>query len=183
MVFVAKASMPTPLPPPPPAGAQPDASWPVPQTPPPIPVGISIPEARVDARVIPVGVTDAGNLDVPPNFVEAGWYMSGTRPGDVGSAVIDGHVDTGGWVPMPGIFKHLRDLESRDIITVRMSDGTDVRFSVTESNVYDKNKFPGELIFHENDAAYLKIITCHGKWLPSENTYADRLVVTAVLVK
>src|ERR1700722_17102742 len=54
---------------------------------------IIIPTAGVNVPIINVGVTPQGNLDVPHNFTQAGWYMYGTVPGAIGSAVIDGHVD------------------------------------------------------------------------------------------
>src|ERR1700727_2277723 len=72
------------------------------------PLRISIPAAGTDAPIIALGLTGAGNLDTPHNFVQAGWYDYGPVPGQAGSAVIDGHVDNGGFSPtVNGIFKNL----------------------------------------------------------------------------
>ncbi len=148
---------------------------------PAVPTHLSIPDAKVSADIIEVGVTDKGNLDVPPNYTEVGWYKYGKRPGETGSAVLDGHVDDGGKVPGP--FKHLRDARIGDDIYVTMSNGSVLHYRVKASKVYDLNKFPGEMVFHETGDTYLKIITCHGKFVPSIGTYNQRLIVSAVLVQ
>jgi sortase (surface protein transpeptidase) len=145
------------------------------------PTHLAIPGARVDAHVIPVGVTKTNNLDVPPNFVQVGWYEYGAKPGQVGNAVLDGHVDNGGSVA--GVFKHLRDLKPGDDVYVSGGDGSHLHFKVQRSDVYLTSKFPSDVVFNQNDGQpILKIITCHGSFVPSTGTYDHRLVVTAVLV-
>jgi sortase (surface protein transpeptidase) len=147
---------------------------------PSIPKRLIIPTAKVNARVVGVTVTDEGNLDVPPNLVEVGWYSPGTIPGDVGSAVLDGHVDNGAFTD--GVFKHLRDVKLGDEISVVGENGQTIKFVVTESNVYQTDSFPAESVFHKYDGATIKIITCHGKWMPARKTYDQRLVVTATRI-
>ncbi|MDQ2933019.1 MAG: class F sortase [bacterium] len=144
------------------------------------PVSISIPTARVDADVINVGVTKTNNLDVPPNFHQTGWYKFGTLPGNIGNAVIDGHVDNGGSID--GVFKHLKDVKSGDVITITLSDKTIVRYAVTKFDVVKTTEFPGVSVFTGTDKAVLKIITCHGKFVKSMDTYDQRLIVTAELL-
>lgn len=139
-----------------------------------------IPNAKVNTNIIEVGITAKGNLDVPNNYTEVGWYKYGPKPGQIGSAVLDGHVDNGGSIPGP--FKNLRNLKVGDDIYVDMSDGTRVHYKVTLSEVYDTDKFPGKKVFHENDNKYLKLITCHGKFVKSMDTYDKRLIITAVMV-
>ncbi|MDP3962674.1 MAG: class F sortase [bacterium] len=145
-----------------------------------VPARIIIPTARLNTNVISVGITKEGKLDVPKNYVEAGWYKYGTVPGKIGSAVIDGHVDNGGKIPGP--FKHLRLVKPGDNIYIIMNDGQFLHYSVLSADVYDTDKFPGEEVFHESGKAYLKIITCHGKFIPSIKNYDQRLIVEAVLV-
>lgn len=145
-----------------------------------VPAHLVIPNAKVEASIIKVGVTPKGNLDVPNNYKEVGWYKSGVVPGQMGSAVIDGHVDNGGATPGP--FKHLKDLKAGDDIYVTMNDGSILHYAVANSDVYLTSKFPSTKIFTQSDNKYLKIITCHGTFVPRLNTYDQRLVVTAVLV-
>jgi LPXTG-site transpeptidase (sortase) family protein len=143
------------------------------------PIHLTIPNAHVDTNIIDLGVTSKGNLDVPGNYTEVGWYKYGARPGEIGSAVLDGHVDNGGSIPGP--FKHLRDLKAGDDIYVSMSDGKVLHYKVTVSQVYPLSQFPGEMVFNQTGDRYLKIITCHGKFVPKLGTYDQRLIVTAVL--
>ena len=144
------------------------------------PVHLNIPNAHVDASVIPVGVTKTNNLDVPPNFVQVGWYEYGPKVGQVGNAVLDGHVDNGGSID--GVFKHLRDLKPGDDVYVTGSDGKQLHFKVDHSDVYLTTQFPSDVVFNQNSGQpILKIITCHGTYVPSMGTYDHRLVVTAVL--
>ena len=143
------------------------------------PVRIIIPTAKVNTTVIPVGVTPKGNLDTPPNFVQAGWYKNGVVPGQIGSAVIDGHVDNGANIPGP--FKHLKDVKIGDVIDITNTSGQILHFSVSRIDAYKNEDFPSQSIFNDYSGPLLKIITCHGKFVASKKTYDQRLVVTAVL--
>ena len=144
-----------------------------------IPARITIAAAKVSADIIPVGVTPTGNLDTPHNFVQAGWYKYGTKPGQVGSAVIDGHVDNGASIPGP--FKRLDKVRVGDDIAIDASDGSVLHFTVLSSDVYKTSAFPSDSIFNDHRAPLLKIITCHGRFIASKKTYDERLVVTAYL--
>jgi sortase (surface protein transpeptidase) len=145
------------------------------------PRSISIPSINLKREIIDVGITTAGNLDVPPNYTQVGWYKYGTLPGQIGSAVLDGHVDNGSTIPGP--FKKLREVEVGDEIYVTAADGTTQKFVVTQSQVYPTTQFPGNQVFHDKSGALLKIVTCHGTFVPSLDTYDQRLIVTAKLVK
>lgn len=59
-----------------------------------IPARIEIPAIQVDATVIQVGKTANGQMEVPNNTIETGWYNPGYKPGSQGNAVIAGHVDS-----------------------------------------------------------------------------------------
>lgn len=142
------------------------------------PARISIPSARVNAEIIPIGVTKTNNLDVPPNFVQTGWYKYGPVPGQPGNAVIDGHVDNAGSIDGP--FKHLTSTKVGDEIKVTLSDGSTATFVVTDASIYLTTQFPSQSVFHGGDQAVLKIITCNGTYQKSTGTYDHRLIVTAV---
>src|SRR4051794_4191881 len=57
------------------------------------PVRLRIPALSLRTSIEPVGLR-AGALDVPTNVWNVGWFQLGPRPGDVGNAVIDGHLDS-----------------------------------------------------------------------------------------
>ena len=46
------------------------------------------------ARCVELGVDDAGALVPPADFDQAGWFTGGPAPGEIGPAVIAGHVDS-----------------------------------------------------------------------------------------
>jgi hypothetical protein len=139
------------------------------------PERLLIPALRIDASVQRAGVNAQGAMTVPTNFRDVAWYKYGTVPGQIGSAVIDGHVDNG--LGLPGVFKHLGDLQIGDDVYVLAEDGTKLHFVVEDIQEYPYNASPVERIFAATDAARLNLITCTGTWLRGRQTYSDRLVV------
>ena len=126
-----------------------------------------------------VGTNGAGDMSDPSNFTDVAWYKYGTVPGQIGSAVIDGHVDNG--LSLAGVFKHLKDIQSGDDIYVVTESGQKLHFVVSSVDSYPYKDAPTAQIFEQNDKAYLKLLTCTGAWVPGDRTYDHRLVVTAVL--
>ena len=59
-----------------------------------IPVQISIPAIGVSSKLQLLGLTKGRQVQVPSSFHVAGWYKFGPAPGQEGSAVILGHVDS-----------------------------------------------------------------------------------------
>lgn len=146
------------------------------------PVRLIIPRLEVDAEVQHVGLTESGNMGVPDNFTDTGWYKYGTVPGRIGSAVIAGHEDNA--INLDGVFKKLYLLEPGDDIYVVRRDGERVHFRVEESEVYPYNDpKPLPRIFTADDTARLNLITCAGEWVPEAKTNDRRLVVFAKLVE
>ena len=56
-----------------------------------IPTRLRIPKINVDTVVESVGLTLDDAMDVPKNYKHTAWYNGGPRPGQIGSAVINGH--------------------------------------------------------------------------------------------
>lgn len=145
-----------------------------------LPVRLKIPKIKVDAVVEHVGVTAENAMDVPSNSANAAWFKLGPKPGEKGSAVMDGHVDgiDGG----KGVFGDLRLLTEGDKIYVQNDQGKSVVFIVQNSRIYDEGtKVPD--VFSRNDGAYLNLITCDGVWDGTKNTYTQRLVIFAAAAK
>jgi sortase A len=143
------------------------------------PQTLIIPRMNVAAPVIAMGLEE-GRMAVPNNYTEVGWYKYGTIPGNVGSAVMGAHVDDGGRTN--GLFKNLKILTIGDDIYVTDTNGNKLHFRVTERKVYDRKTQVTDYVFARNDKARLNLITCHGTFLPRENTYNQRLVIFAELV-
>ncbi|MDB5244879.1 MAG: peptidase sortase [Parcubacteria group bacterium] len=147
---------------------------------PSIPTRLIIPSIEVDAKVQGVGLTLLGNMGVPHNYTDVGWYKYGTIPGAKGSAVIDGHVDDG--VSIPAIFGRLKDMKPGDLIIIRTESGKELTFKTEEVQLYSNNEVPRTRLFNRADGIYLNLITCSGSWLPDRTSYDHRLVVYARLV-
>ena len=141
---------------------------------------LRIPKVSVDAEITPVGIAASGNMAVPRSYADVGWYKYGTVPGEIGSAVIDGHFDNG--FGMDAVFKHLGELEPGDDIYVRTAEGAELRFVVREVGSYDNAAVPLARVFERTDGAYLNLITCDGEWSPEKETYTKRLIVFAELL-
>ena len=58
-----------------------------------LPIRLAIPTIKVNAYIQYLGVNDNGEMDVPDNSYDVGWFEPGSRPGEMGSAVIAGHLD------------------------------------------------------------------------------------------
>jgi sortase A len=144
------------------------------------PARLLVPSIHVDAAVQKVGVNAKGNMGVPNNYTDVAWYKYGTAPGQLGSSVIDGHVDNG--LALSGVFKHLADVQLGDDVYVRTASGRQLHFKVVDKQSYPYTEVPLELVFARKDAARLNLITCVGAWVPGQKTYDQRLVVYTELV-
>lgn len=145
-----------------------------------IPIRLKIPSINVDALIQQVGLTPEGVLDIPVNVMDVGWYKFGSRPGQKGSAVIDGHVD--GPDGSPAIFSDLRDLKEGDSIMVENDKNKPIYFVVKKISNYAVDSYASE-VFNDNDGIHLNLITCNGAWDVSKNTYTERLIVFADAVQ
>jgi Sortase domain len=171
---------------PPPIGV---AALPVPQgpfvTPPPPPqapealpvarpVVLTIPLIGVRTRLIKLGLTPDGAMQVPSTTTVAGWYTGSPRPGAIGSAVIVGHIDS---LTGPGVFFRLSELRRGDFVYVLRADGTTARFKVTAVRSYMKDDFPTETVFGPAPSAQLRLITCGGDFDFATGHYLSNTVV------
>ncbi|WP_270182615.1 class F sortase [Alkalihalobacillus sp. CinArs1] len=143
-----------------------------------VPERLSIPEIDVDAKVEHVGQLPNGQMDVPKDDQNVGWYELGAEPGEAGNAVIAGHVDnkTG-----PAVFFHLGDLKPGDVLTVTSNIGKSYEFTVESTSSYPRNDAPLEKIFGMSNKPRLNLITCTGTFNRSAGTHEERMVVYTVL--
>ena len=136
-----------------------------------------MPAAGIDlAQVGDLGLDKAGMLQAPATPHDVGWYRDGATPGDPGTAVLVGHVDS--WRG-PGIFYQLRDLRPGDTITVPRSDGTVAHFAVDAVETVDKDSFPAQRVYAPTAGPSLRLITCGGQFDRAARSYEDNVVVYA----
>lgn len=143
------------------------------------PVGLRIESLGVDARVGASGVDqDTGQMEVPDNVAEVGWYKFGPSPGEPGSAVLAAHVDLAGFGP--GAFYELDSLAAGDRISVIHDDGSASTFRVVAQVMYDKDELPLDVIFSREGPPVLTLITCGGGFNSKISRYDSNVVVYAV---
>jgi len=164
--------------PPPPAAAGPGCAFDDCQQLAPVgdPTAVRIPAIGVESTLEVLGREANGELTPPVAYDRAGWYGDGIVPGDIGPAVLAGHVDsrTG-----PGVFYDLVRLKAGDRVEV-LRGGTWLAFRVTTVERYPKDEFPTERVYRPTPAAELRVITCGGAFDRDRGSYRDNVVVYAV---
>src|SRR5215469_4017503 len=146
-----------------------------------LPLSVDIPAIGVHSRLLRLGVNPDGTMQVPSlitNAGEAAWYKYSATPGQIGAAVIEGHVDS---YHGPAVFFRLGALRPGDIIDVTRADGVTAIFRVTGVREYSKSEFPARAIYDGGDYAALRLITCGGPFDPATGHYLSSTVVFASL--
>src|SRR5262249_46617910 len=108
------------------------------------PVEIAIDSINVRAGVDQIGLAADGTLEEQPlaRLHYAAWYRLGPAPGQVGPAVITGHVDSKSSL---GVFFYLSRLRPGDRVLITRADGRTASFSVDSLSSYPKTDFPTQL--------------------------------------
>jgi LPXTG-site transpeptidase (sortase) family protein len=142
------------------------------------PVLLTIPAIGVRSKLVDLGLNSNGTLQVPASTAVAGWYSGSPPPGEVGAAVIVGHVDSRAGL---GVFFWLRTLRPGDRVYISRSDGTMVVYTVTSIRTYAKDQFPTVAVYGPVPDAELRLITCGGTFDRSLDSYLNNVVVFAQL--
>jgi LPXTG-site transpeptidase (sortase) family protein len=138
------------------------------------PVKISIESIGVFALIEPVGLSN-GAMSVPKSSQDVGWYSLGPKPGDIGSAVIDGHVN---WMDGgDAVFTHLDDIKIGDIVSITNNYGYTDKFIVRDIKDYPVDADTSDVFLSTDGGRYLNLITCTGTWNEKLETHNSRLVV------
>lgn len=157
------------------------------------PTTITIPKIGVHSTLDRLGLTPDGALQTPPvdDPLQAGWYAGAKptvdgdeiKPGQIGPAVIVGHVDgvIGGKKGQPGVFYRLRELVAGDVVLVDRDGGSQLKFVVVASATFPKDAFPTDTVYGPTDDPELRLITCTGPFDHAAHSYVDNLVVSAAL--
>ncbi|MGW3173685.1 class F sortase [Streptomyces sp. NPDC001153] len=145
------------------------------------PTRLLIPKISVDAPFTTLSIGSSGQLQPPPagdtNLV--GWYAKGVSPGEKGTAIIAGHVDT---TTSPAVFANLGELRRGDRFTVERADGRDAAFVVDDAETFAKDDFPSKRVYADAQRPEVRLITCAGDYDHDAKDYKDNLVVFAHLV-
>lgn len=158
-----------------PPAAAPDAALPA-----SAPVRVEVPSIGINAALIPMGKQANGEVETPSGEpgAPAGWYKYSPAPGQTGSAIILGHVNT--TTSDVGLFYRLHELTPGQAITVTRADHTAAVFTVDKVDVYHKATFPTVEVYRNADRPEVRLITC-GAYDPTTRQYLDNTVVYAHL--
>ncbi|WP_219461477.1 class F sortase [Nonomuraea rhizosphaerae] len=139
-----------------------------------VPQSIDIPSIKVEAELMKLGLKN-GEVELPPYEKPklAGWYTGSAVPGEKGSSVIIGHVDT---KTAPAVFFKLRQVRKGEVVKVERSDGKTVEYKVDSVEQVHKDKFPANRVYGGNG---LKLVTCGGKFDYATGEYLDNIIVYA----
>lgn len=145
-----------------------------------LPVSLEIPRLGLDKHLLQLGLDKRGELQVPTmaQAGQPGWYRYSPAPGEIGPAVIAGHVDS---TTGPAVFYRLRDLGKGDTIKVRRVDGEVAVFTVKRVELVKKKHFPTQEVYGPIRYAGLRLITCGGGYDKAKGGYQSNLVVFARL--
>lgn len=149
-----------------------------------VPVTLDIPAIGVHSDLLALGLNADRSVEVPPLDTpdsQAGWYRYSPTPGELGPAIILGHVDSAAYGP--GVFYRLGALRPGDLVRITRADGTVAIFRVDRNVRYPKNAFPTDEVYGNIDHPGLRLITCGGRFDPEAGSYQDNDIVFASLVR
>ncbi|RSN57236.1 class F sortase [Amycolatopsis sp. WAC 04182] len=145
------------------------------------PVSIDVPKIEARSSLIPLGLNADDTIEVPPvtRPMQAGWYLHGPTPGEVGPSVILGHVDGN---KQKGIFFRLKELVPGDKVSITRKDGVTAEFAVTKVERVAKDEFPTDAVYGDTAEPELRLITCGGVFDKASRNYLDNVIVFARMI-
>lgn len=140
-------------------------------------VTLEAPTIDVDASLVAVGFVESGRyegqMEVPQNVAEIGWYKHGGSFG-AGNTVLAGHISKPG---ERGVFYSLKDLQLGDPVTVNVMGFSLLSYTVTRVAAYPKTVFPAEDVFIGDGTPTLVLVTCGGVFDQGARSYEDNVLV------
>lgn len=138
------------------------------------PVFLRIPSIGVAVPVSGLALNRDGTVEVPTDFKKPGWFRLGPSPGQMGSAVILGHVDS---YRGPAVFFRLRYLRDGDRVDVTLADGWTAHFVANSVQMYPKTQFPAQQVYGPHGYSALQLVTCGGEFDTQRRSYKSNVVV------
>ena len=144
---------------------------------------LKIPVLAVMAPVVPLGINERGEFDIPPTGDDVGWYLAGGYPGSGNSEqaiLLDGHLtDMQG---KPAVFLNLNTLKKGDRLQIIREDGKTFNYLVQDVFAQPWDEVDMAEMMRSVDPAKegVNIVTCAGVYDYAEQNYQQRLIVRAV---
>lgn len=160
----------------------PSSAEPAPASPEPLalPEHLTIPAIGVSTDLVRLGLQADETVQVPQVAARAGWFELGPPPGQPGSSVVLGHVDSAAG---PAVFHRLSELRPGDRVKVRLDDGSVAEFAVRRVATYANDDFPARQVYAgDPDAHALNLVTCGGSYDADRGGWQANVVVFTELV-
>jgi len=145
-----------------------------------VPSRINIPNLNVEQRLDHTSTNKKGEMSVPQDINTPAWFKDGYKVGEIGNAVIAGHVDDG---VNPGVFTNLHKLQKGDRVEVSDRNNKKLVFKVYDKKLYKLRDAPVEKIFGYSSNRHLNLITCEGEYDDTLGSTPNRLVIFTKLIK
>ncbi|MFF1680489.1 class F sortase [Streptomyces sp. NPDC058256] len=142
---------------------------------------LAIPYFGLEAPVMGLGLDRQRRLTAPPvdDPKLVGWYEGGPTPGEPGTAVAVGHLDTR---TGPAVFAAIGQLRPGRLVEARRADGRTAVYTVDAVKTYEKAHFPNKEVYGDRGRPELRLITCGGTY-DRKKGYASNVVVFAHLTE
>ncbi|MGZ0712529.1 class F sortase (plasmid) [Coraliomargarita sp. W4R53] len=142
------------------------------------PLRLEIDAIGVNMPIVPVGVDQNSQMELPVDPAIGGWYRFGADAAvDAGNMVLAAHVDAPDY-PI-GPLADLREVREGETVTVTNDAGDAVDYLVESVTYYPKTELPTDEIFSRDGEPALVIITCGGPFDSSSGHYRDNVVAVA----
>jgi hypothetical protein len=144
------------------------------------PLTLAIPSVRLSAPLLGLGMDGKGAAELPPFSLPrtAGWLRDSASPGEAGTAVVVGHVDT---TSGPAVFWNLAAVRPGAEVDVTRLDGRTAVFTVDRLGEYPKTGFPAAQVYGPSSGAQLRVVTCGGAFDRARHEYTGNVVLFAHL--
>lgn len=144
------------------------------------PTQITIESLQIDYPINPVGQLEDGSMETPDIFDKwVGWYKFSPTPGDVGPAVLVGHVDT---YKGPSVFWRLSEATPGQIVQIKREDGQIAKYKIYEVSQYSQDDFPTQKVYGNTETPELRLITCGGNFNYFTLKYNKNTIVYAKFI-
>ncbi|WP_326569395.1 class F sortase [Amycolatopsis rhabdoformis] len=147
-----------------------------------VPVSLDVPSIDAHSSLVQLGLNTDKTVQVPPvtEPLQAGWYENSPTPGQVGPAVVLGHIDGN---HQKGIFWRLHEVKKGDQVVIGRQDGSKASFTVTKVDQIAKKEFPTDAVYGNTTDPQIRLITCGGAFDPAAHSYLDNIIVYGTLNK
>lgn len=141
------------------------------------PLELRIPAIDLAVSVSTLALNPDNTVEVPTNAEQPGWFRLGPSPGQLGSAVILGHVDS---KRGPAVFYRLRSLRPGNRVDVSLTNGDVASFAVTKVATYPNSRFPARQVYTSHGHSALQLVTCGGRYDKRTGYQANVVIYTAL---